>query len=113
MVRYGRGRVRLLRKHPETFSLPGFIPAAFVAGLVLGLMLACLIPGLWLVYGGALAVYATLLALGSAGIAWKSRKPESSSWSCCPWSSRRSTSGRPGAGLWWEILAGRAKPTRW
>ena len=36
MVRYGRGRIRLLRKHPETFSLPGFVPAAFLAGVVLG-----------------------------------------------------------------------------
>src|SRR5262249_36769813 len=34
MVRYGRGRVRLLRKHPDTFSLPGFVPAAFLAGVV-------------------------------------------------------------------------------
>ena len=36
MVRYGRGRVRLLRKHPETFSIKGFIPALFVVGLIAG-----------------------------------------------------------------------------
>ena len=36
LARYGRGRVRLIRKHPETFSAGGFIPAAWLAGLVDG-----------------------------------------------------------------------------
>src|SRR5262249_16530671 len=44
MVRYGRGRVRLLRKHPETFRLPGFLPALFLAGVAAGLALAGLSP---------------------------------------------------------------------
>src|SRR5436305_564656 len=39
MARYGRGRVRLLRKHPDTFSLTGFLPALFVAGVFLGPLL--------------------------------------------------------------------------
>lgn len=61
MVRYGRGRVRLLRKHRDSFSLPGFVPAAFVAGLVLGPVLAALWSVLWLVYLGTLGLYAALL----------------------------------------------------
>src|SRR5207302_8409198 len=34
MVRYGRGRVRLLRKHPDTFSLKSLAPAACLPGSV-------------------------------------------------------------------------------
>ncbi len=35
MVRYGRGRFRLLRKHPERLSLTGLVPAGLAAGIVL------------------------------------------------------------------------------
>jgi GT2 family glycosyltransferase len=35
MVRYGRGRYQLLRKHPETFSATGLAPVVLVAGLIL------------------------------------------------------------------------------
>jgi succinoglycan biosynthesis protein ExoA len=42
MIRYGRGRARLLFKHPDTFSLAGFVPAAFVAGIgLLALLAVC------------------------------------------------------------------------
>src|SRR5262249_37322445 len=34
MVRYGRGRVRLARKHSDTVSPRGFMPALFVFGLI-------------------------------------------------------------------------------
>jgi hypothetical protein len=63
MVRYGRGRVRLLRKHPETLSLPCLVPAAFVLGLVVGPVLAWLSPWLAFAYAGALGLYALLVAL--------------------------------------------------
>ena len=36
MFRYGRGRARLLRKYPDTFSVGGFLPAAFLLGLAIG-----------------------------------------------------------------------------
>ena len=42
LIRYGKGRIRLSRKHPETFSWKSFLPAAFVAGLILGAIL-CLV----------------------------------------------------------------------
>ncbi|QEM68667.1 glycosyltransferase family 2 protein [Geobacter sp. FeAm09] len=35
MVRYGRGRWRFIRKHPEAVTLNQLVPAAFVAGLLL------------------------------------------------------------------------------
>ncbi|MGL6225024.1 MAG: glycosyltransferase family 2 protein [Thermoguttaceae bacterium] len=42
LIRYGKGRVRLTRKHPETFSWKSFIPAVFLCGLGLG-VLDCLL----------------------------------------------------------------------
>jgi succinoglycan biosynthesis protein ExoA len=65
LARYGRGRVRLLRKHPETFSLPCLVPAAFVLGVGLGPVAAMLVPWLGLAYAGALGVYGLLVTVAS------------------------------------------------
>jgi GT2 family glycosyltransferase len=65
MVRYGRGRVRLLRKHRATFSVPSVVPALFVAGLVAGPAAACLSPWLAAAFAAALAAYALLVLVGS------------------------------------------------
>jgi succinoglycan biosynthesis protein ExoA len=65
MVRYGRGRLRLLRKHPDTLSLPCLVPGAFVLGVALGPVLAALVPWLSVLYGGALGLYGLLVALAS------------------------------------------------
>ncbi|HWG45959.1 MAG TPA: glycosyltransferase family 2 protein [Gemmataceae bacterium] len=73
MVRYGRGRVRLLRKHADTFSLPGFVPAAFLAGVVAGPLLACVSSLLGLLYLGILGVYATTLLLFSLALSMRER----------------------------------------
>ena len=75
MTRYGRGRVRLLRKHRDTFSLAGFVPAIFLAGLVIGPLLASLFDPLWFVYLGSLAVYAFLVCFASLQGAVRSRQP--------------------------------------
>src|SRR5262249_40411766 len=69
MSRYGRGRVRLLRKHPETFSPGGFLPAAWVAGLVAGLPAGLAWSPLWWVYGGVIALYLAIVLAASAAIA--------------------------------------------
>jgi succinoglycan biosynthesis protein ExoA len=104
MIRYGRGRVRLSRKHPDTVSVPGFVPAAFVAGLVLGPILACLLPILWLLYGGALALYLTLVLGFSAAIAVRQRHL-----ALMPRLPAVFAAVHLGAGVgqWWEFLAGR------
>jgi succinoglycan biosynthesis protein ExoA len=73
MVRYGRGRVRLLRKHPETFTAPGFVPAAFLLGVVTGPALAWLSPWLALAYAGSLGLYALIVAVASLVLAVKAR----------------------------------------
>lgn len=69
MTRYGRGRSRLLRKHPETFSLGGFVPAAWLAGLVFGPLMAFAWPPLWWIYGSVLTLYLTVVMLTSTAVA--------------------------------------------
>ena len=107
MARYGRGRVRLLRKHPDTFSLPGFLPALFVAGVLLGPLFGVVVPELLLGYLGVLAAYAlTVFGFGVAAVVRE-----------------RSLALLPllvavfpaihfgaGVGLWWEALFGAEKP---
>ncbi len=68
MVRYGRGRMRLLRKHPQTFSLSGFLPAVFLAGVAAGPLLACWSSLLALLYAGALGVYGAIVLLFSIAL---------------------------------------------
>ncbi len=73
MMRYGRGRARLLGKHPDTFSLPALVPALFVAGLLLGPLLALAwLPLAW-AYAGALALYAGLVLLFSVALSVRRR----------------------------------------
>ncbi|NBO92133.1 MAG: glycosyltransferase family 2 protein [Planctomycetia bacterium] len=61
MIRYGRGRIRLLRKHPGTFSPAVFVPAMFLLGLMVGPVIALLLPILWLVYGACVGLYLFLV----------------------------------------------------
>jgi succinoglycan biosynthesis protein ExoA len=75
MVRYGRGRVRLLRKHRDTFTVPGFVPAVFLAGLVTGPLLGCLSTALAWTYLGVLAVYVLTLLLTSLVLSVCQRQP--------------------------------------
>jgi succinoglycan biosynthesis protein ExoA len=74
MVRYGRGRVRLLRKHPETFSLPGFAPAAFLAAVVLGPLLAWWSLLLAAAYAVGLGAYALVVVLFSLAVGLRARE---------------------------------------
>jgi succinoglycan biosynthesis protein ExoA len=73
MTRYGRGRVRLLRKHPETFSLGGFMPAVWLTGLALGPLASLSWPPLWWVYLGAIDVYLAIVLATSVVIAERNR----------------------------------------
>jgi succinoglycan biosynthesis protein ExoA len=66
MARYGRGRVRLLRKHPETFSTPCFVPAAFLLGAVAGPLVAWHSAVAGILYALALGLYALMLLATSA-----------------------------------------------
>jgi succinoglycan biosynthesis protein ExoA len=74
MVRYGRGRIRLLRKHPETFSPMGFVPGLFVLGLVVGPVLSVVLPVLAPVYLACVAFYLAVVLAGSAALAVRERR---------------------------------------
>ncbi len=80
MFRYGRGRVRLLRKHPATLSAGTLLPAAFVLGCIGGLALSWLSFWLAAVYVATLALYATIIVGGSLCLAIRRRDMRILSW---------------------------------
>ncbi len=80
MARYGRGRVRLLRKHPETFSAGAFIPAAWLVGLLAGPLLALAWPPLWWAYIAGVTLYLAAVLTTSAAIAARRREPRLLGW---------------------------------
>jgi succinoglycan biosynthesis protein ExoA len=108
MVRYGRGRARLLRKHPETFSLPGFVPAAFLAGVVAGALLACVSSLLALVYAAVLGIYSVTLLLFSIALCVRER--DARLLPLFPLVFLTIHVGA-GAGVWCELLLGPPKKT--
>jgi succinoglycan biosynthesis protein ExoA len=73
LVRYGRGRVRLMRRHAGTISLTTLLPALWVLGCVLGAVVAWFSPILSAAYLGTLATYVSLVAAVSVGIAVRHR----------------------------------------
>lgn len=69
MMRYGVGRMRLARKHPQERSLAQWVPAVWLAGVVLGGLLAVILPVLTMPWLTVLALYLAIvlgysLALG-------------------------------------------------
>jgi succinoglycan biosynthesis protein ExoA len=73
MARYGRGRMRLLRKHPEYFTAACFLPALFCLGMILGPVLALVFPPLGLVYGGVLSLYGLTILVASGIISFRKK----------------------------------------
>jgi succinoglycan biosynthesis protein ExoA len=69
MVRYGRGRCRLLRKHPDTFSLASFVPALFVMGLLAGGVLSWFSMWIALAYLSVIGLYLLIVCLTSLALA--------------------------------------------
>jgi len=69
LARYGRGRVRLMRKHPSTFSWKSLLPAVFVAGVLVGLPLSFANHWLEIVYLVALIVYGAMVCFVSLCLA--------------------------------------------
>jgi succinoglycan biosynthesis protein ExoA len=80
LARYGRGRMRLLRKHPETLSIKSFLPGLFVLACIVGPGLAWLFPPLLSVYLGAILTYATIVLATSVAVAMGQRKLSLLSW---------------------------------
>lgn len=74
LARYGRGRIRLWRKHPTTVSWKTLAPALFVAGLLGGAVAATIDPRWLYPYLAGLAIYATIVVLESFRIAAQQRR---------------------------------------
>jgi succinoglycan biosynthesis protein ExoA len=68
LARYGSGRMRLLKKHPDTFSLGSFLPAIFWLGILLGWLGGFLWYPLWPLYFGILGLYLGTVILVSLQI---------------------------------------------
>ena len=69
LVRYGRGRMRLLRKHPDTLSFPGLMPAFALVGAAIG-WVGSFVWSWWAVaYLAAIVAYILLVASTSLFIA--------------------------------------------
>jgi succinoglycan biosynthesis protein ExoA len=103
MVRYGRGRVRLLRKHPETLSLSCLLPALFLAGVVVGPLLAFWSSLLAFVYFSVLGIYGVTLVL--YGIALSVSERDAMLLPLFPLVFLTIHAGA-GAGVWCELLLG-------
>jgi succinoglycan biosynthesis protein ExoA len=61
VVRYGRGRVRFVRKHPDALTISQLVPAAFVAWLAGGALASCVSAFAAKVFLATLVPYAGLV----------------------------------------------------
>ena len=80
LFRYGRGRVRLLRKYPNTFSLGTFLPAVWVLGLIGGMLLSIFSAWLAIVYLGTLSFYGLAVLLSTLSIVLRERNVRLAPW---------------------------------
>ena len=68
MVRYGSGRFKFLRKHPETMSLNLLIPVFFTSGFILFPPLGLISPSFWLFFGAMYFLYFFMVIIVSLTI---------------------------------------------
>jgi GT2 family glycosyltransferase len=68
MARYGQGRCRLIRKHPEAFSFSQMIPASLLAWLGIGGMASCYSWRVAEFFLATLGVYFAVVLLFSLGL---------------------------------------------
>lgn len=80
LTRYGRGRVRLARKHAERLSLSSLLPALFLIGLLTGPLFASLIPVLGYVYWVVISFYLILVVGFSCIAAWNNANKRIIAW---------------------------------
>ena len=74
MGRYGRGRLRLFRKHRDTFSMKSFIPAAFLAFLILGGLVSLFVPFVLLLYLVIVGLYIAVVMAFSVMLSLQAKK---------------------------------------
>jgi glycosyltransferase involved in cell wall biosynthesis len=59
-LQYGYFKVRVIQKHGRPASLRHLVPVVFVLGIALGWLTGFVHGAFWLIYGGALALYAAM-----------------------------------------------------
>ncbi len=104
LFRYGRGRIRLWRKHPETLSIKTLLPGVFVLGCILGFGLAWTNKWLAASYVLALASYSVIVLAGSFIATAKRRDLAVLPWLPLVFLTIHMAAG---AGLLWEMVFGR------
>jgi succinoglycan biosynthesis protein ExoA len=107
LMRYGQGRMRLLRKHPETFSLFGFMPALFLFGCIGGSVSTLLSQWLGLAYLACMFVYLVAVSSVSLSLAYRQRQ-----WALLPLLPAVFVTLHVGAGtgIVWELVRGLVHP---
>ncbi|HEY1859905.1 MAG TPA: hypothetical protein VGG61_06105, partial [Gemmataceae bacterium] len=76
----GRGRVRLLRKHPTTFSPACYVPALFLLGLITGPLFVWHSPWFASFYVGMLGLYAATVLATSLALSVRARELRLVAW---------------------------------
>jgi succinoglycan biosynthesis protein ExoA len=80
MIRYGRGRCRLLRKHPDTLSIPALLPAVLLGGFLIGPSFTWLSPWMLAGYLGGLGLYLLTVLSFSLTLAARARDIQVLGW---------------------------------
>ncbi len=83
LCRYGRGRARLLWKHPRTFSLSSITPALFLLAVVFGACLAWMAPVFAVPYFVAIYAYVGIVAGHSLWLSFRARDLRLLPWLPC------------------------------
>ena len=103
LSRYGRGRVRLARKHSGMMTWKSLAPAGFIAVLIVGLAVGCFHSWGWWAAGFVAAAYVLLVLLESTRILWRHRDIKLAWW--LPWVFA-TIHLSAGVGIWTETLFG-------
>jgi len=103
LARYGRGRVRLARKHPASSSWKVLLPALLVLGVLAGPLVWYFVPLLWWFYLAAVGGYVATVVMTSIALAWRRRQP--GLLTCLPLVFVVIHLGA-GAGVLWELITG-------
>jgi len=75
MFRYGRGRIRLAKKHPQSFSWKMFLPALLILGSFIGCIGACFSQTIAMACFPVLTLYFLILGLESVRLSFVNRFP--------------------------------------
>jgi len=76
MFRYGRGRIRLAKTHPKSFSWKMCLPALLILGIALGGVCACFSPMIAFAYFAVLVLYTLIIGLESVRLSVVNRFPQ-------------------------------------